>query len=133
MVVPGVTGKGLMDISEAKTEILDGFIMEYSGTNLALCKLTFALRSTAMAAFLTSIFFPFSPGGLVGLTGPLLALIDFVGFWAKMAIVQLVFITVMRTMFGRLKIWQASRFYLIKAAMISFAGMILISVDILLR
>jgi formate hydrogenlyase subunit 4 len=133
MVVPGETGKGPMDIPEAKTEILDGFIIEYSGTNLALYKITFALRSTAMAAFLTSIFFPFSLGGLVGLSGPLLALIDFVGFWVKLALVQLVFITVMRTMFGRLKIWQASQFYLVKVGMLSFAGMILVSADILMR
>ena len=133
MVVPGETGKGPMDIPEAKTEILDGFIIEYSGKNLALYKITFALRSTAMAAILTSIFFPFSLGGLVGLTGPLLALIDFVGFWVKLAIVQLVFITVMRTMFGRLKIWQASQFYLVKVGMLAFAGMILVSADIMMR
>ncbi|MCL2146636.1 MAG: NADH-quinone oxidoreductase subunit H [Synergistaceae bacterium] len=133
MVVPGETGKGPMDIPEAKTEILDGLIIEYSGTNLALLKITFALRSTVMAAFLTSIFFPFSLGGLVGLSGPLLALIDFVGFWVKLAIVQLVFITVMRTMFGRFKIWQASHFYLVKVAMLSIAGLILISADILMR
>jgi formate hydrogenlyase subunit 4 len=134
MVIPGETGKGPMDIPEAKTEILDGFIIEYSGTNLALYKITFALRSTAMAAVLTSIFFPFSLGGLIGLSsGPILAIIDFVGFWLKIAIVQLIFITVMRTMFGRLKIWQASHFYLVKVAMLSFAGMILISADIMMR
>ena len=133
MVIPGETRKGPMDIPEAKTEILDGFIIEYSGTNLALYKITFALRSTALAAVLTSLFFPFSLGGLVGLTGPLLALIDFVGFWIKLTLVQLVFISVMRTMFGRLKIWQASQFYLVKVAMLSFAGMILISVDIMMR
>jgi len=133
MIVPGETGRGPMDIPEAKTEILDGFIIEYSGTNLALYKITFALRSTAMAAFLTSIFFPFSLGGLVGLSGWLLALVDFVGYWIKIAIVQLAFITVMRTMFGRLKIWQASQFYLVKVGVLSLAGMILISVDIMMR
>lgn len=133
MVIPGETGKGPMDIPEAKTEILDGFIIEYSGTNLALFKITFALRSTAMAAVLTSIFFPFSLGELVGMSGLFLKLVDFVGFWVKIALVQLVFVTVMRTMFGRLKIWQASHFYLVKVAMLSFAGMILISADIIMR
>lgn len=133
MVVPGETGKGPMDIPEAKTEILDGFIIEYSGTNLALYKISFALRSTVMAAVLTSIFFPFSFGSMIGFSGPLLALIDFVGFWVKLAIVQILFITVMRTMFGRLKIWQASQFYLVKVAMLSLAGMVLISVDVFMR
>ena len=66
-------------------------------------------------------------------SGPLLYLIDFVGFWVKLTIVQLVFITVMRTMFGRLKIWQASHFYLVKVAMLAFAGLILVSADIMMR
>ena len=41
-------------------------------------------------------------------------------------------ITFMRTAFGRFKIWQASEFYIIKVAGLSLAGMILVSVDLLL-
>lgn len=133
LVVPGETGKGPMDIPEAKTEILDGLIIEYSGVNLALFKITFALRSTALAAIVTSLFFPFSFGKLIGLYGPFLALVDFVGFWIKVAFVQVVFVTIMRTMFGRFKIWQASQFYLVKVALVSFAGMLLLSADILMK
>ncbi|MDR2176250.1 MAG: NADH-quinone oxidoreductase subunit H [Synergistaceae bacterium] len=133
MVIPGETGKGPMDIPEAKTEILDGLIIEYSGANLALFKVTFALRSFAMAAFMTSLFVPFSLAGLLGSGGLLVAVFDFLFFWVKVFAVQMVFVTLMRTAFGRLKIWQASRFYVLKAAGLSVAGMILLSIDVMIR
>ncbi|MEN2997197.1 MAG: complex I subunit 1 family protein [Acetomicrobium sp.] len=59
-VVPAEVGKVPMDIAEAKTEILEGFLAEYSGRNLALFKLTFALRSLAMSALLVPLFFLFA-------------------------------------------------------------------------
>jgi formate hydrogenlyase subunit 4 len=133
MVVPGETGKGPMDIPEAKTEILDGLIIEYSGANLALFKITFALRSFAMAAFMTSLFVPFSLADLLGTGGFLVAIFDFLFFWVKVFAVQMIFVTLMRTAFGRLKIWQASRFYVMKAAGLSIAGMILLSIDVMVR
>jgi formate hydrogenlyase subunit 4 len=133
MVIPGETGKGPMDIPEAKTEILDGLIIEYSGTNLALFKITFALRSFAMAAFMTCLFVPVSFAGLFGTGGFLVAILDFLFFWVKVFAVQMIFVTLMRTAFGRLKIWQASRFYVMKAAGLSVAGMILLSIDVMVR
>jgi len=39
----------------------------------------------------------------------------------------------MRTAFGRLKIAQASRFYILQAAGLSVAGMLLLSIDIITR
>ena len=131
MVIPGETGKGPMDIPEAKTEILDGLIIEYSGANLALFKITFALRSFAMAAFMTSLFVPFSLAGLFSTGGFLIAIFDFLFFWVKVFAVQMLFVTLMRTAFGRLKIWQASQFYVMKAAGLSVAGMILLSIDVM--
>jgi len=126
MVVPGETGKGPMDIPEAKTEILDGLIIEYSGVNLALLKITFALRSFAMAAFITSLFVPWSFNGMFGIGG-------FLFFWGKVFVVQMVFVTLMRTAFGRYKIQQASSFYLVNVTVFSLVGMLLLSVDIMTR
>jgi len=133
MVVPGETGKGPMDIPEAKTEILDGLVIEYSGVNLALLKVTFALRSFAMAAFTTSLFVPLSLSGMLGVGGFVVAVFDFLFFWVKVFAVQMVFVTLMRTAFGRLKIWQASSFYLVKAAGFSLVGMLLLSIDVMIR
>ncbi len=132
LVVPGETGKGPMDIPEAKTEILDGLIIEYSGRNLALFKITFALRALAVSALMVTLFLPWSLGRPLGLSGALLFILDFLWFWVKVFLTQIVVITVMRTAFGRLKIWQASEFYLVKVAGLSIAGMILASLDMLL-
>jgi formate hydrogenlyase subunit 4 len=130
LVVPGETGKGPMDIPEAKTEILEGLIIEYSGTNLAMFKITFALRSTAMAAVITALFLPWSLGSFIGLGSIFLYAFDFLWFWVKVFMVQIVFVTFMRTAFGRFKIWQASEFYLVKVAGLSIAGMILASLSL---
>jgi formate hydrogenlyase subunit 4 len=131
-VVPGEIGKGPMDIPEAKTEILDGLIIEYSGVNLALLKATFALRSFAISAFMTSLFVPLSFAGLFG-GGFFIAILDFLFFWVKVFFVQMIFVTLMRTSFGRLKIWQASQFYVMRVAGLSVTGMILLSIDIMAR
>jgi formate hydrogenlyase subunit 4 len=133
LVVPGETGKGPMDIPEAKTEIMDGLIIEYSGVNLALLKVTFALRSFAMAAFTTSLFVPCSLSSMFGVGGLLVAIPDFLFFWVKVFVVQMVFVTLMRTAFGRFKIWQASKFYLVKATGLSLTGMLLLSIDVMTR
>ncbi len=132
LVVPGETGKGPMDIPEAKTEILEGLIIEYSGTNLAMFKITFALRSTAMAAVITALFLPWSLGSFLGLGSIFLYVFDFLWFWVKVFAVQIVFVTFMRTAFGRFKIWQAAEFYLVKVAGLSIAGMILASLSLAL-
>jgi formate hydrogenlyase subunit 4 len=132
-IVPGETGKGPMDIPEAKTEILDGLIIEYSGVNLALLKVTFALRSFVMSAFMTSLFVPVSLAGFLGVGGFFIGVFDFLFFWVKVFLVQMIFVTLMRTSFGRLKIWQASQFYVMRVAGLSIAGMILLSIDVMTR
>ncbi|MDR1740834.1 MAG: NADH-quinone oxidoreductase subunit H [Synergistaceae bacterium] len=133
MVVPGETGKGPMDIPEAKTEILDGIIIEYSGVNLAMLKVVFALRSFALSVFITSLFVPLSFEGMFGFGGFFVDMLDFVFFWVKVFVVQMLFVTLMRTAFGRFKIQQASRFYITRVAGLSVAGMILLSIDVLCR
>ncbi len=130
LVVPGETGKGPMDIPEAKTEILDGLIIEYSGRNLAMFKITFALRAMALSALITALFFPWSPASFLRLGGVFLFAFDFVWFWMKVFVVQIFVVTLMRTTFGRFKIWQASEFYLVKVAGLSIAGMILASLGL---
>ena len=129
LVVPGETGKGLMDIPEAKTEILEGLIIEYSGVNLAMLKLTFALRALAISAIITVLFFPLSLGKLIGFSGCFLYALDFLWFWVKVFVVQIVVVTFMRSSLGRLKIGQASHFYWVNVAGLSIAGMLLLSID----
>ncbi len=132
LVVPGETGKGPMDIPEAKTEILEGLSIEYSGVNLALLHLSVSLRGLAMSAVIVALFLPWSLGGWLNLKGSLLFGMDFIWFWIKVFGVGILGVTLIRTAFGRFKIWQASHFYWVKVAGISIAGMILLSLDVLL-
>ncbi|AER66931.1 respiratory-chain NADH dehydrogenase subunit 1 [Thermovirga lienii DSM 17291] len=131
-VVPAETGKVPMDIAEAKTEILDGLICEYSGRNLAMFKMAFSLRTLAMCAVVVSLFFPWSLGKLLNLSGMAFFLVDFLFFWVKVFLVQVIFVTIIRTTFGRLKIWQASRLYWYQVAGLALAGMVLLSLDVIL-
>lgn len=131
-VVPAEAGKVPMDIAEAKTEILEGLIAEYSGRNLAMFKITFAYRALGMCALVVTLFFPWSLGRALGLHGALLVALDFLWFWVKVLLVQVFGVTLVRTAFGRFKIWQASQFYWIQAAGVAFAGMLLLSLDVML-
>ncbi len=131
MVTPGESGTGLMDIAEAKTEILEGMTIEFSGTNLAIVNLAVTLRSLAFSALIVSIFFP---GSLLGGKAPAVVayVADFVWFWIKVLCTSLVGVTYLRSVFGRLKIWQASRFYWFYVGVLSLAGMILETVEVML-
>ena len=95
-------------------------------------KITFALRALAMSAIIVALFVPFSLGKLLNLNGTMLFVVDFLWFWVKVFVMQVFGVTFIRTAFGRLKIWQASQFYWIKIAGLSLAGMILMSIDVLL-
>lgn len=132
MVSPGESGTGLMDIAEAKTEILEGMTIEFSGVNLAIVNLSMALRSIAFSALIVSLFFP---GTLfAGKIPSYIACVgDFIWFWIKVLATSLLGVTYLRSIFGRLKIWQASRFYWFYVGILSLAGMILITVETMLR
>lgn len=133
MVIPAESGTGLMDIAEAKTEILEGLTIEYSGVNLALIHLAVTLRGLAISALITTIFLPFSLGGFLWLPRALAMPLDFLWFWAKTFAVALVGVTYLRTIFGRLKIWQAAGFYWGKVGVLALTGMILITIDVMMR
>lgn len=130
MVVPGESGTGLMDIAEAKTELLEGMTVEFSGVNLAMSNLSISMRSIAFSALIVCIFFP---GSLFSDIPVVLGyVVDFIWFWVKVLVTALIGVTYLRTTFGRLKIWQASRFYWGYVGLLSLAGMVLISVEVML-
>lgn len=132
-VIPGESAKGLMDIPEAKSGVPESAAAEYSGVNLALLYIAVNLRAAAISALAVSLFFPFSLGKAIGLSGVLTALVDFPFFWVKVFLAEAMGITVLRTAFGRLKIPQTSSFYWAQIGALSLAGMILVSVDVLLH
>ncbi len=109
LCIPAAADAVPFDISEAKTEIVHGPVVEYSGPYLALVKLAKAASNFALTFLVTSLFF-YTPAlfeGYISL-GPGGAL--FLCLVTALFIMILT-ITVPRTIFARLKIGQAFKFY----------------------
>jgi formate hydrogenlyase subunit 4 len=79
-----------------------------------------------------SLFFPWSLGRFLGFQGVFFFVADFLFFWIKVLVVQVLGVTIIRTTFGRFKIWQASRLYWYQVGGLSLAGMVLLSLDVIL-
>lgn len=108
LCIPAAADAVPFDISEAKTEIIHGSLVEYGGPYLALVKLAKAASNFALTFLAISLFFYF-PALLegyasVGLGALCLCLVTAL-------ILLLLTITVPRTIFARLKIGQAFKFY----------------------
>jgi len=108
LCIPATADVVPFDISEAKTEIIHGPLVEYGGPYLALVKLAKAASNFALTFLAMGLFFhlPALLGGYasVGLGAICLCLVTTL-------ILLLLTITVPRTIFARLKIGQAFKFY----------------------
>ncbi|KPV62297.1 MAG: F(420)H(2) dehydrogenase subunit H [Candidatus Bathyarchaeota archaeon BA1] len=109
LCIPAGAGVVPFDIPEAKTEVIHGPFIEYGGPYLALMKLAKSALTFALI-FLASTLFFFVPA-LLG--SPISSEV-----WASLGvcllvalIVMICTVTVPRTIFARLKIGQAFKFY----------------------
>lgn len=102
--IPGNMGVVPFDIPEAETEIVEGPLLEYSGTSLALFKLTSSLKMVVVLGLAIALFFP----------TPLSAnmLLNLLWYILKGLILMVISITVVRASTGRFRIDQAFKFYL---------------------
>jgi NADH-quinone oxidoreductase subunit H len=90
------------DIPEAETEVLEGPLLEYSGPALGLFKIMSALKAVVVLGLGVALFFPTAPDGVAGLLVQI----------AKLVILMLMGVTVVRVSCGRMRIDQAFRFFL---------------------
>ena len=90
------------DIPEAETEVLEGPLLEYSGPALGLFKIMSALKAVVVLGLGIALFFPIAPTGIAGLLVQV----------AKLVILMLIGVTVVRVSCGRMRIDQAFRFFL---------------------
>jgi NADH-quinone oxidoreductase subunit H len=90
------------DIPEAETEVLEGPLLEYSGPALGLFKIMSALKAVVVLGLGIALFFPIAPTGIAGLLVQI----------AKLVILMLIGVTVVRVSCGRMRIDQAFRFFL---------------------
>jgi NADH-quinone oxidoreductase subunit H len=90
------------DIPEAETEVLEGPLLEYSGPALGLFKMMSALKAVVVLGLGVALFFPSAPDGAAGLLVHL----------AKLVVMMLVGVTLLRVSMGRMRIDQAFSFFL---------------------
>lgn len=98
------------DIPSAKTEIVGGWMTEFSGRPLAYIKLTKNLSYAFLSALAVSLFLGGPLGPVLFADPTLQAALEFVYFVVKLLIVGFV-IFVVRTALARIKIDQAVRFF----------------------
>jgi len=106
--IPAAADAVPFDVSEAKTEIVYGPLVEYGGPFLALFKLAKSASNLALTLLAATLFFylpaVFGVYALPGLSDLLICLVFALMFW-------FLTITVPRTIFARLRVGQAFKFY----------------------
>lgn len=102
--IPGIIGTVPFDIAEAETEIVEGPILEYSGSGLALFNLMGALKLVVVLSLGIALFFPaiFVDNAFVNL----------LVFSIKCLFLMLISITIVRAATGRFRVDQAFKYYL---------------------
>lgn len=114
--LPATLGVPPFDIAEAETEVLEGPLLEYSGPPLCLMQLMQAMQRVVVIALGIALFFPNGPDGLLGLAV----------FIAKMAVVAMLAITLLRASVGRMRIDQALIFFFTWPEALGLASLFLI-------
>ncbi|MCD6246948.1 MAG: NADH-quinone oxidoreductase subunit H [Candidatus Diapherotrites archaeon] len=131
-VMPAKIGKLPIDIAEAKTEIADGVLVEYSGRNLALLHMAQATRMFAFASLIVALFLPWNLSNIFSLSGTLALIGDFAFFLAKVFVIMFVSGIFVSAASARLKIDQAAKCYISFIFLLSLIGLMLIGLDIML-
>jgi formate hydrogenlyase subunit 4 len=129
IVIPGEVAKIPFDVAEAETEIAQGLVVEYSGRNLALFYMADGVRIFAMASLVVNIFFPYNISNIVGLTGYLATISDFLFFLLKVFLLIFFSITIIRAGMARLRITQVVTSYWVTITLISLIGLLLLIWD----
>lgn len=110
-VIPGTIGVVPFDIPEAETEITEGPLLEYSGSGLAMFKLTGSLKMAVTSALAVALFFPANLGGFW--------LVNLLWFIFKCVVLVTLTITVVRATRARMRMDQAFKFYLLFPSIIA--------------
>ena len=105
------------DIPEAETEVLEGPLLEYSGPALGLFKVMSALKAVVVLGLGVALFFPLAPDGALGMVVHL----------AKLVVLMLIGVTVVRVSFGRMRIDQAFSFFLKWPLALSLLSLVIVA------
>ena len=103
LIIPAEVGTQPFDVAEAENEICEGPLVEYSGSLLALFKLSISMKMVIMTGLFTTLFL----GGIT--TGAVV--LDVILFVAVCIFIMLICITLTHAVTARLKIEHLFKFY----------------------
>lgn len=130
LVVPGELGRIPFDAPEAETEIAGGLIVEYSGRNLALFTLSFAVKTVVVVSLLVALFFPWNLSRWIAFSSPLTAGAADAAFFAVKALLVLFFsVSLVRVSVARFRINQVVDIYWKALGALALLGLLLVIAD----
>jgi len=116
--IPGTLGVVPFDIPEAETELAEGPLLEYSGSGLAMFKMTGGLKMLVLSALAVALFFPTGIGSFW--------LVNLLWFIVKCLIICVFSITLVRATRARMRLDQAYKFFLIYPTSLTLISLVLI-------
>ncbi|HKL22308.1 MAG TPA: complex I subunit 1 family protein [Tichowtungia sp.] len=129
-VTPAKLGKAPMDTPEAKSELADGLLVEYSGRNLAMYYLSLAVKMVIMSALTVLLFIPWNISDFMSCPCTITAAaLDIVFFAVKVFFVMFISVTLARTAMARFRITQVFELYWKYIGIMSLVGLALIMLD----
>jgi len=129
MVMPAELGRIPADVPEAKTEIADGILTEYSGTNLALFYLAQFVRTFAFASLVVALFLPWNLSNFVPLSGTAMLAGNALFFLVKAFLVTFFGAIFVSVAVARFRIDQVARAYWGPVVMIAMLGLALVAFE----
>jgi formate hydrogenlyase subunit 4 len=130
LVTPAELSKIPFDAPEAETEIAEGLMVEYSGRNYAMFYLADGVKTVAMASLIVALFFPYHLSPVLGLTEIPAMAVDIAFFLAKVFLIILFSLTLIRVSIARLKIDQVVYTYWVPLTLIALVGLICVMWDV---
>ncbi|MBL3593774.1 MAG: NADH-quinone oxidoreductase subunit H [Synergistaceae bacterium] len=113
-----------------RLDLFEGLEVRYSGRGLLLFRLARYFRSLALSALAVSLFFPGSLGRWLGLQESVLLAIDFLFFWVKVFVVQMVTLFGTPVLVGRFRTDLLARFFALAVTGFALAGLLLLYFDV---
>lgn len=132
VVMTGELSRVPFDVAKAESEIAGGSMAEYSGRNLALFYLANAVKTMAFASLIVVLFLPWNLPNLWNLPFFAQLPLNILFFLIKLFIVIFLSSTLAKVITSRLRINQIVSTYWLYATLISFIGLLLIWIDVML-
>ena len=122
MILPAKIGSSPFDVAEAETELCEGPLVEYSGLQLGLFKLTHKIK----AYVITAVLFL----GGIGISNTNFFLLNTLIRIVLSIVISILFLSVVRGVMGRYKSNQMFKFYWIVPTILALLSYILVSFNL---